>query len=245
MNCNDSFPLPHHKQQSLAPFLTPSTCPSSVDNKPKPPPPMAENGGAGECCCSFIFTSGLTALFMWLSLRTYKPTCSIQHFYVPALNKSDNSSANHTIFFDLKLDNNMKDKGVHYDNINLTFFYTQNDSRLLIANYTVPAFYQGHGKKARRKNLVEASGAPWAAAVSNGSTVGFRVGLATRVKFKIMFWYTKRHSLVVGGDVAVDGSGGKVKKKGIKLKSGSPEPGSHWVRVGIGAGFSFLVILLL
>ncbi|KAI3466214.1 hypothetical protein Pfo_022877 [Paulownia fortunei] len=197
---------------------------------------MAENG-AGGCCCSFILTSGLAALFMWLSLRTYNPTCSIQHFYVHALNKTDNSTAtrnNHTIYFDLKLDNGMKEKGVHYANINLTFFYSQNNSRLLIANYTVPKFYQGHGKKARRKQLVGASGLPWAAAldaVSNGSTVNFRVDLATRVKFKILFWYTKRQSLVVGGDVAVNDSGGKVKKKGIKLKSGAPDLRSHWVRL--------------
>ncbi|KAL0306417.1 UNVERIFIED_CONTAM: hypothetical protein Sradi_6059000 [Sesamum radiatum] len=64
---------------------------------------------------------------MWLSLRTSKPTCSIQDFYIPALNRSDNSTAtrnNHTIRFDLKLDNGMKDKGVHYANISLTFFTT-------------------------------------------------------------------------------------------------------------------------
>lgn len=90
---------------------------------------------------------------------------------------------------------------------------------------------------------------PWAAAafgaVSNGSTVIFRVDLATRVKFKIMFWYTKRHSLVVGGDVEVNNSGKKMRKKPIKLKSGVPDPGSHWVRVGLVAVFTFLMILLL
>lgn len=218
---------------------------------------MAENGAAPccRCCCSFIFTSGLTALFMWLSLRTSKPTCSIQHFYVPALNLTDNSTAarsNHSIYFDLKLDNGMKDKGVHYANISLTFSYynTPNNSRLLVGNYTVPEFHQGHGKTAHRRQLIGVSGLPWAAAldaVSNGATVSFRVDLATRVKFKIMFWYTPRRSLVVGGDVAVDASGEKVKKKkGVKLKSGAPNPRrSHWVRLGFVAVFTFLTILLL
>ncbi|KAK4386991.1 protein NDR1 [Sesamum angolense] len=201
-----------------------------------------------RCCCSFIFTSGLTALFMWLSLRTCKPTCSIENFYVPSLNTTDNSSAarnNHTLYFDLKLKNGMKDKAVYYANINLTFFYTQNTSRIPVANYTVPGFHQGHEKKAHRKELVGASGLPWEAAlhaVSNGSTVSFRVDLATRVKYKILFWYTKRESLVVTGDVAVDDSGGKVKKKkGIKLKSGAPDP----ARVGPVFVFSLTMILFL
>lgn len=208
---------------------------------------MAEHGGGGfgRCCCSFIFTSGLTALFMWLSLRTSKPNCSIEQFYVPALNISGNSTANHTIYFDLKLDNGMKDKGVRYANISLSFFY---NTSLPIANYTVPGFYQGHKKHTHRRDVVEATGLPWTAAldaVSNGSTVSFRVELATRVKFKIMFWYTKRHSLEVGGDVVVNDTGKKVNRKNIKLKSGSPGRPRNWVRVGPLPIFNFLIILLL
>ncbi|KAI3456983.1 hypothetical protein Pfo_013646 [Paulownia fortunei] len=185
---------------------------------------------------------------MWLSLRTSNPTCSIENFYVPALNKTDNSTAtrnNHTIYFDLKLDNGMKEKGVHYANISLNFFYNSN---LSIANYTVPEFYQGHKKNTHRRDVVEASGLPWAAAidaVSNGSTVSFRVRLATRVKFKIMIWYTERRSLEVGGDVVVNDSGKKVNKKNIKLKSGAPGPASQWVRVGPLVIFTFLIILFL
>ncbi|KAG8365042.1 hypothetical protein BUALT_Bualt18G0061800 [Buddleja alternifolia] len=138
----------------------------------------------------------------------------------------------------------MKDKGVNYANISLTFYYALNNSyNLPVANFTVPGFYQGHEKKAHRRKVVEAVGLPWAAAreaVSNGSTVSFRVGLATRVKYKILVWFTKRQSLVVVGDVAVDGSGEKVKKKGIKLKSGAPDMRCRLVIV-----FTFLVILLL
>lgn len=139
----------------------------------------------------------------------------------------------------------MKDKGVNYANINMTFFYYQNQSRLPIANFTVPGFYQGHGKKAHRKNMVDAAGVPWEAAfreVLNGSTVKFRVHLTTRVKFKIMFWYTTRRSLVVGGDVMVDGGGKKTGKKGVKLKSGVPDPVNYWIRGGTVALFTFLII---
>lgn len=137
----------------------------------------------------------------------------------------------------------MKDKGVGYDDVNLTFFYGQNGS-LGIANYTVPRFYQGHDKKARRKELVQTHGVPWDAAytaVSNGSTVTFRVGLTTRVRYKILFWYTKRHGLKVGANVDVNNSGQKVNKKGIKLKSGAPEPVRYPGLVVISVALHFLL----
>lgn len=203
------------------------------------------DGGCCRCCCSFIITSGLTALFLWLSLRTSKPDCSIEKLYVAALNPTDNSTSaagNRTIYFDLKLANSMKDKGVHYANITLNFYY---NTSLPIANYTVPEFYQGHKKSTHRRDLVAATGLPWAAAldaVSNGSVVSFRVRLATKVKFKIMFWYTKRHALDVAGDVQVNATGNKVSKKNVKLKSGAPELLPHWPRVLV---FTFLIISFL
>ncbi|KAL3821570.1 hypothetical protein ACJIZ3_007475 [Penstemon smallii] len=210
---------------------------------------MANDEGGG-CCCGFCFrfiiTSGFAALFLWLSLRTSSPKCSIQDFYVPALSLTHQSSNNHTLYFDLKLDNGMKDKGVRYDNISLTFYYGQNSS-LPIGNYTVPGFYQGHGKKAHRKPSVEVRGVPWEAAigaVSNGSRVAFRVGLVTRVRFKIVFWFTKRHNLVVGANVEVDGSGKKIKKKGIRLKSGAPEGRCSHVWIGLLLVLGVLVALL-
>ncbi|XP_051124948.1 protein NDR1-like [Andrographis paniculata] len=212
---------------------------SQVLTVSKPPDPFS-GGAMAECCqrcCGFIITSGLAALFLWLSLRTSAPTCSIQDFYVPALNISGNFSGNHSLYFDLKLDNQMKDKSVHYANITLTFFYNNATPHLPIANFTVPEFKQGHKKNTRRKALVEAAGVPWSAAigaVSNGSssTVSFSVRLVTRVKYKIVFWYTKRHSLAVAGDVEVNGSGKKVKKKGIKMKK-SGAPGPNGDRVGV------------
>lgn len=210
--------------------------------------PDFDSGRGGGCCCSFIITSGLTALFMWLSLRTSKPTCSVEQLYVAALNTTDNSTAsrsNRTIYFDLKLDNGMKDKGVHYANITLSFYY---NSTLPVANYTVPEFYQGHKKNTHRRDLVAAPGLPWAEAldaVANGSAVSFRVRLATSVKFKIVFWYTKRHRLEVAGDVQVNATGNKVNKKNVKLKSEAPELLRHWLTVGPVVVFTFYIILLL
>ncbi|XP_057464988.1 protein NDR1-like [Actinidia eriantha] len=187
-------------------------------------------GGCGRCCCSFILTSGLTALFMWLSLRTSNPVCSIQDIYVPALNKSANSTDATNIYFNLKLDNENKDKGIYYDALNLTFFYAPNKS-LPIGNRTFPQFHQGHKKNTRRTGWVETRGVPWEA-ILNGSAASFRVDLATAVRFKIMAWKTKKHKLVVGADVEVNDHGQKVYKKGIRLRSGAPERGCYRARMG-------------
>ncbi|KAH7844992.1 hypothetical protein Vadar_033959 [Vaccinium darrowii] len=193
----------------------------------------AAGGGCCRCCSSFILTLGFTALFMWLSLRTSKPVCSIQDIYVPPLNKSENSTY-YKIYFDLKLDNENKDKGIYYDALNLTFYYPPNLTTP-IGNKTFPGFYQGHKKNARRKDWVEVHGVPWPAAIkaaANGSAV-FRVDLATAVRFKVMVWKTKRHKLVVGADVQVNDFGKKVYKKGVRLTSGAPERERYHARTGL------------
>ncbi|XP_074348826.1 protein NDR1-like [Apium graveolens] len=181
---------------------------------------MSDGANRSCCnfCCTFIFTSGLTALFLWLSLRASNPTCSIQRFDVPALNKTANSTSNHTIYFDLKLDNQNKDKGIYYDTLNLTFSYGVNKSQP-IGNFTVHSFYQGHRKSTHRKTLVDLYNVSFEAV----SVSKFRVDLETAVRFKIMGFKTKRHKIVVWAQVDVNESGQKANKKGIKLKSGAPE----------------------
>ncbi|XP_071702737.1 protein NDR1-like [Rutidosis leptorrhynchoides] len=177
-----------------------------------------------RCCFSFILTLGLTSLFMWLSLRTSNPILSIQDIYVPALNKTLNSTSYKSVYIDLKLDNVNKDKGIYYDPLNITLlYYNQSDSSEInkivspISNYTLRGFYQGHNKHTRRKNWTETYGLP----VDGG--VVFKLDLETKIRFKILFWKTKRHRLVVGADFEVSDLGQKVQKKGTRLKSGAPE----------------------
>ncbi|KAA8523729.1 hypothetical protein F0562_010152 [Nyssa sinensis] len=212
-------------------------------------PDMADSDGGGggccRCCFSFILTSGLTALFMWLSLRASNPVCSIQDFYVPALDKTGNFTTNTSIYVDLKLDNENKDKGVYYDVLNLTLYYSRNQSQpIAIGNKSFDSFYQGHKKNTRRKTLVDTYGVPWDAAstaVSNGSAV-FRVDLATAVRFKIIAWKTKKHKLVVRAEVPIDGNGKKDKKKGIRLKSSAPELGCYRAPAGLLIVISIFIL---
>ncbi|XP_010466260.1 PREDICTED: protein NDR1-like [Camelina sativa] len=177
------------------------------------------------CCLSFIFTAGLTSLFLWLSLRADKPKCSIQNFYVPALNKTLNSRVNTSLNFMVRCDNPNRDQGVYYDDVRLTLS-TANTTKtnssappVFVGNYTVPKFYQGHKKKAKKWGQVSPlnNQTVLRAVFPNGSAV-FRLDLRTQVRFKIMFWKTKRYGIDVGADVEVNGDGVKAHKKGIKMK---------------------------
>ncbi|XP_050215853.1 protein NDR1-like [Mercurialis annua] len=202
-------------------------------------------GGCCRCCCSFIFTLGLTALFLWLSLRVSKPKCSLHKFYIPALNHSLNPRGNTSLIFQLRLENTNKDKGVYYDPVNVTFFDnpTRNHS---IGNFTITKFHQGHKKKATKGgeiSLNSSSGFDQEAvfrAVSNGSAV-FRVDMVTSVKYKIMFWKTKRYKIIVGADVNITTQGSiSDPKKGVRLKSDAAKFGKlgiFWV------GFLFFVLI--
>ncbi|KAI6687430.1 hypothetical protein NL676_024258 [Syzygium grande] len=197
-----------------------------------------------QCCCGFIFTCGLSALFLWLTLRVSKPTCSIQQFYLPALNGSAGTPTNTTIFLKVKLDNGNKEKGIYYDPVNLTVSYYSD------ANHTkwlknISRFYQGHGKKATKNASVETSGVNWTDVLVKNESLVFRVDLATAVRFKIMLWKTKRHKLMVGANVTLDAQGAKDHKKGIKLKSGACKNlgGFGFWQVGISVVALALILL--
>lgn len=116
-----------------------------------------------------------------------------------------------------------------------------------VGNSSVPKFYQGHKKKATKPvKLAEPDELNWTAvkgSVNQSGFVHFRVDLATAVRFKIMFWTTKRHRLRVGADVEVNASGTKVNKKEIKLSAADQQLASYsgqlWVLL------NFLVFILL
>ncbi|KAK4752477.1 hypothetical protein SAY87_021275 [Trapa incisa] len=199
--------------------------------------------GCCKCCFSFIVTLCLTALFMWLAYRTDKPTCSIEKFYLPALNRSLVSPDNVTIFMDLRLKNNNKETGVNYDPINVTVGSFNDSSGHSVWQGTIPGFYQGHQKKATKKVSVAAVRVNLTDVVATNESAVFRVDLQTQVRFKIMFWRTKRHRLAVRANVTVNELGAKNTKKGIKLKSDAVQIGIEHGKVGIFFGvlaFGFL-----
>ncbi|KAL3612602.1 hypothetical protein D5086_003622 [Populus alba] len=204
---------------------------------------MPDTGGGGccRCCCSFIFTLGLTSLFMWLSLRTSSPDCLLTKFYIP-LNQTSNLT---TPEFELRFKNTNKDKGVYYDPINVTFFDSRNRSHF-IGNSTIPKFYQGHKKKATKNSTISNFDRKVVvqAIPVNGSTTFFRVDLATSVRYKILMFKTKRDKIRVGLDFEVNGTVFKVNRKDLKLKSNANKIRSYYWQMGVFL-VNFLVLGLL
>ncbi|KAI3908009.1 hypothetical protein MKW98_003654 [Papaver atlanticum] len=181
-------------------------------------------------CTGSIFSLGLTALFLWLGFRTFSPKFSIEMFEVPTLNTTSSSKGNSeiidpTITFDLRLKNENLNEGVLYDTIKVTLYYYQlNISTFLpIGNISIPAFYQGHGKKAHRIESILSYGVPWEVAkleVLNGSTTMFRVDLDTKVRYKYPLWKSKRHAIMgLRVNIPVNDQGVKAVKKGLRLSS--------------------------
>lgn len=112
-----------------------------------------------------------------------------------------------------------------------------------VGNGSVPKFYQGHKKKATKPVELGPNWTAVSGSVNKTGFVHFRVDLATKVRFKIMFWTTKRHKLRVGADVEVNASGTKVNKKEIRLSAADQQLASYsgqlWVLL------NFLVLILL
>ncbi|KAL1197356.1 Protein NDR1 [Cardamine amara subsp. amara] len=172
-----------------------------------------------------LYISSLVVLFLWfVTLVNHIPRCSIHYFYIPSLNKSLNSPHNTTLNFMLRLKNINAAKGIYYDDLHLSFstiFNNSSSSSLLVANYTVPRFYQGHEKKAKK----------WGQILPlNNHTVFraiFRVDLKTQVKYKFMFWKTRRYKFEASVNLEVNEEGAtKVKNKedGIKMKKSDSSP---------------------
>ncbi|KAL5730939.1 hypothetical protein ACHQM5_003715 [Ranunculus cassubicifolius] len=200
----------------------------------------------GSCCCSTLISLGLSGFTLWLVFSFYNPILSIEEFHVPALNKAflntTTTTQNTTIIFDLKLWNKNLDKGIRYNDLNLTLYYGEGLS-VPVATFIIPTFYQGHRKTAHRIGSVEAAGVPWEEArkgVLNGSKVVFRVDLKTRVRYTTTLWIKKRKTIMVGKTLEVNDAGEMVKKgdKGVKL-SGAPG------KVSYGVWLSFFCFSLL
>ncbi|CAL1372855.1 unnamed protein product [Linum trigynum] len=186
-----------------------------------------------RCCSSFILTSGLTALFLWLSLRTSTPKLFLQNISIPSLNRShpipppanSSSSSGALLSFDLRLENPNKDKGVFYDAVKVSFYSLDggNNKSIPLGNFTIPPFYQGHQKKATKSGSL--NGTTGAAAIlrrgndSSSAPRSFRVDIATRVRYKIIFFKTKRHRIAVGADFQVNDQGTKVNSRDVRLKT--------------------------
>ncbi|EYU24883.1 hypothetical protein MIMGU_mgv1a024087mg [Erythranthe guttata] len=195
--------------------------------------------------CTIIVVVALFPLykiFQTVTMTPSGPHFYINEFYVPALDLSQHTASNNNnnqtvvtnpcLFFDLAFVNIMLKQTVHYGDVNITLSH----GRKAVASYVVPAFIQEHRGVEYRREVVE--GVPWEStekAVSNGSTVVFRVDLATVVTFHSL--NTKKKDVRIGADVEVDGTGLKLKREDIRLDSAAS-------RRGVGIFVLFLSLLV-
>ncbi|KAI3948754.1 hypothetical protein MKX01_022168 [Papaver californicum] len=173
-----------------------------------------------------IITLALLVLVIWLSLvlKPSTPDCSLQKFYIPALNKASNDlqTINSTaISFELSFWNGNIDKSYSYDYVNVTFYYYGNSLSLPIGNISIPGFYQRYQRTKYLAETIQAFGVPWEdirMKVSNGSIALFRVDLAINVRIDTKVWTKTRHMLKLGVNVTVNDHGMKSGKKSLRLK---------------------------
>ncbi|KAF8410685.1 hypothetical protein HHK36_003218 [Tetracentron sinense] len=168
---------------------------------------------------------GLLSFFLWLGLRPKHPTYTIANFNIPLNDRNttsptDEVSRNTTTSFDLEISNPNKDAGIYYDNIIVTLFFGDAS----VGETTIPSFYQGKHKTHTIPESLNADGRIWNAAlraILNGTTE-VKVGVVTRIRYRMSSWKSKRHRMDMQGNVPV-GSDGKIsgKKKKIKLHHSS------------------------
>ncbi|EYU24880.1 hypothetical protein MIMGU_mgv1a020909mg, partial [Erythranthe guttata] len=167
---------------------------------------------------AFVVSSSITTLTLTVTMTPPGPHFYINEFYVPVLDLSQHmaSNNNNNIFFDLAFVNILPEQTVHYGDVNITLSHGRN----AVANYVVPTFFQEPLDVVYRREVVESRGVPWEStvkAVSNGSTVVFRVDLVALVKFHSL--NTKKKDVRIGADVEVDGTGLNTnsKKKDVRI----------------------------
>ncbi|XP_026395776.1 protein NDR1-like [Papaver somniferum] len=220
----------------------------------------------GCCLCCVITTIiglGLLSLFAWLITNQIRsPKCSIEKFYVQALDKALSSNktdatTNTTISFDLIFKNENGDGfGVYYDALNISLYYQKSYASgylnsLPIGNVSLPGFYQA--KVDHRLATVQTFGVPWEEVrmeIANGGTAKFLFNLTSNVKLKIPLndavRTTDKRKFNLGVNVNVNDQGKKTVPGSLRLTSASPrmKPCSILVLVLSALGFYFSVLFL-
>ncbi|XP_026384166.1 protein NDR1-like [Papaver somniferum] len=165
-----------------------------------------------------LFTSGgELALLMYSPLR---PRCSLEKFYILALNKASNHPNSTAIALELSFWNRNNEKSIYYDNLNMTLYYHSKSLTSPIGNTSIPRFYQQHSHTKHHIEMIQTSGVPWKDAkmkVSNGSAAVFRVYLTMNIRYSNGIWKSRRHELSLGVNVTVNDQGMKSVNSSLRL----------------------------
>ncbi|XP_058071382.1 protein NDR1-like [Magnolia sinica] len=167
-----------------------------------------------------LFLMGVIALLLWVSLSPKRPTYTIIHLSVPALNGRnttlpvDDASMNTTVDFWLEITNPNNESGIYYDDINITIYFDDEN----VGATTISSFNQGYEKSIRPESVYTNRRFSKAVyrAVSSG-TMDLKVGVATKFRNKTWGLKSKHHGMDLQGTVKI-GSDGKIYRKNKKVK---------------------------
>ncbi|WOG90228.1 hypothetical protein DCAR_0209471 [Daucus carota subsp. sativus] len=198
-------------------------------------------------CLTLLSMFCLIPPWIWVSVRMVDQSLinfSIQDFYLTETESTNGSGFNQSvIFFKLKIANDNEQRGIYYDNLNLTFSYYTSESDIVpVGYYTIPGFRQGIQSETDRRDFVEISKNVSVLSLlpSVSSDIDFRVDLATAVRFRyfIMGFQSKRLQVMAWCKVEVDRiTGKKANKKAIRLK--------HMIKNHLGGWVILVGVILL
>ncbi|RZC68692.1 hypothetical protein C5167_031859 [Papaver somniferum] len=149
-----------------------------------------------------------------------RPRCSLEIFYIPALDKASNDPNSTAISLELSFWNRNNEKSIYYDKLNMTMYYYGKILTLPIGNTSIPQFYQQHSHTKHLTEMIQTSGVPWEDAkmkVSNGSAAVFRVHLTMNIRYSNGIWKSRRHQLSLGVNVTVNDQGMKSVNSSLRL----------------------------
>ncbi|KAJ4801301.1 NON RACE-SPECIFIC DISEASE RESISTANCE 1 family protein [Rhynchospora pubera] len=163
-----------------------------------------------RCCIYLPLAVICLVLMVVLNIYHFSPSFNVRLLYIPALDKSLNSSTNASIVFDLSFTNIEKFSNVYYDPVNITLYDSPNQNHS-IANFTIPEFTVKAVELNAFSGAVNATGIDFKAAkreiAANGFKV-FHVSVETSVRYDYYgFWKTKRYGYRRGEDVKIGDTG--------------------------------------
>lgn len=140
----------------------------------------------------------LISLVIWRTLIPSSPTFTIAGFHVlPSGTK--NSTEVHpnstSVMLGIDILNPNKGMSIYYSDINFTVNY----NGIIVAKNSTPGFYQPCMNDTTREILMKAD-MQFLQQVT-GRNVSFKIGLATRVQYRIFKWKTKHHKMDYEGYV--------------------------------------------
>ncbi|KAJ4818299.1 NON RACE-SPECIFIC DISEASE RESISTANCE 1 family protein [Rhynchospora pubera] len=158
-------------------------------------------------CCSLPLIIIFIVLF---NIFHIPPLFQLKRLYIPALDKSSNTSTNATITFHFSLENLEQYSKIYYDPINITFYDSPNKNNS-IANFILPDFFEREHSEVDYSGTVNATGLDLETAkreIANNGFKVFHVALATSVRYDFYgFWKTGRSGYSRSVDVKIDDTG--------------------------------------